>query len=286
MAGLERPQTSHRDRALIGARLGTLGDPRPGVGIDANRTPDIAWCAVPGGEVAIEIERRLLPGSKTRRKPVGDFHIARYPITAGQYRAFLEAEDGWPDRQWWGEDLYRDPEGDSYDLKRYANHPALYVSWFDALAFCRWLSARLGLELRLPDEWEWQRAATGGDPARVFPWGTDWDPKQEPHRANTFESRLGAATAVGMYPAGASPTGVLDMAGTVWDWCLNKHDSPDLTGSRRDDFDERVLRGGSWSDYRGFARSGDRYWSNPDYRIDRYDFVGFRVLCSSPIFEH
>jgi formylglycine-generating enzyme required for sulfatase activity len=277
---LGRPEMPHRRHALIGERLDSLGDPRPGVGIDADGTPDIDWCAVPGGEVAIQVKRRLLGGTKPRRKQVGDFHIARYPITAGQYRAFVEAEDGWRDSQWWGDDLYRDPEGYSYDFGRYGNHPAVYVSWFDALAFCRWLSRRLDRDVRLLDEWEWLQAATGGDPARIFPWGADWDPKQETHRANTFESRLGSITAVGMYPAGASPTGALDMAGTVWEWCLNKHDKSDLTDSRSNDFDSRVLRGGSWYANLDDARSAFRFRLNPNYRVN--DF-GFRVLCLSPI---
>lgn len=280
---LGRPAMPHRRRALIGERLDTLGDPRPGVGVDADGTPDINWCAVAGGEVTIQVQRRLLGGTKPRRKQVKDFHIARYPITAGQYRAFVEAEDGWRDSQWWGDDLYRDPEGDSYDFGRYGNHPAANVSWFDALAFCRWLTRRLDLDVRLLDEWEWQQAATGGDPARIFPWGADWDSKEEPHRANTFESRLGSITAVGMYPAGTSPTGAHDMAGTVWEWCLNKHDKPDLTDSRSDDFALRVLRGGSWLNYQDYARSAFRNRFSP---LKRYINVGFRVVCASPIVDH
>ena len=147
-------------------------------------------------------------------------------------------------RNGWADDLYRDPEGDSYAIGRFGNHPAVYVSWFDAVAFCRWLSRRLGFTVRLPFEWEWQQAATGGDDRNVFPWGGDWDPKQEPYRANTFESRLGQATAVGMYPAGASPTGALDMAGTVWEWCVNKFDTPKVeeTRSGAEDFDYRAAR--------------------------------------------
>jgi len=157
------------------------------------------------------------------------------------------------------------------------------VSWLDALAFCRWLGERLKATVRLPDEWEWQQAATGGDPMNVFPWGQDWSPKSEPFRANTFESRLGTATAVGMYPAGASPTQVLDMAGTVWEWCLNKHDKPDMTASGRRDYDRRVRRGGSWSDNQDYARSANRY---RDYPVNRDNDVGFRVLCASPICDH
>jgi len=281
-AELGRPDTPHRVRALIGERLDVLGDPRRGVGVDRDGTPDIEWCAIPGGEVAIQVDRRLLPGTKARRKQVDAFHIARYPVTATQYRAFLRAEDGWQNPQWWVPDLYRDAEGDSYDVGRYGNHPALYVSWFDAMAYCRWLSSRVRFAVRLPDEWEWQQAATGGNAGNVYPWGGDWDPKREPHRANTFESRLGRATAVGMYPDGASLHGAEDMAGTVWEWCLNKFEQPEVIVSSGNDFATRALRGGAWDFNQGYARCAVRNWSLP---FSRSNSVGFRVLCSSPIVE-
>lgn len=182
-------------------------------------------------------------------------------------------------------DLYRDEDGKTYDFGRFGNYPAVYVSWFDAMAFCRWLTRRLCFEVRLPDEWEWQQAATGGDEGNVFPWGAEWDAKQEPWRANTFESRLGQATAVGMYPAGASPTDILDMAGTVWDWCLNKFKSPKVSRSRADDFDRRVLRGGSWGDGLDLVRTAYRGRHDPLYRLS-FVGVGFRVVCSSPSSDH
>lgn len=277
---LERPETTHERRKLIGERLDVLEDPRPGIGVAADGVPSIEWRRVQGGETGIEVERRLLGGTKTLRKQVDDVEIARYPVTVSQYRAFLDAEDGWRDSRWWAEDLYRDPEGDNYDIGRFGNHPAVYVCWFDAMAFCRWLGSRLRRSIRLPDEWEWQYAATGGDPAKAFPRGRDWDPNREPYRANTFESRLGAATAVGMYPAGASPGKAMDMVGTVWEWCLNKYNSPQITASGNCDFFDRVLRGGSWSYGRDVARSAFRDRIDPCYRSN---YVGFRVICSSPI---
>jgi formylglycine-generating enzyme required for sulfatase activity len=143
------------------------------------------------------------------------------------------------------------------------------------MAFCRWLTRRLGFTVRLPDEWEWQQAATGGDAVNGYPWGADWDAKGEPHRANTFESRLGGATAVGMYPAGAAPQGVLDMAGTVWEWCVNKYDKVDVTESRADDFDPRVVRGGAWDVSQNYARCAHRSWNGPR---SQNVFIGFRLL--------
>lgn len=283
LAELARPETTDKRRLLIGERLAVLGDPRDGVGVDEHGTPRIDWCDIPGGEVTISILSDPMnansPVSDRKRKRVTPFRTARYPITVAQYRAFIDAEDGWRRGAWWGDDLYRDPDGNIYPFGRFGNHPAVYVSWFDAAAFCRWLSRRLNFEVRLPYEWESQQAATGGDDENGFPWGPGWDAKAEPWRANTFESLLGQATAVGMYPAGASPTGALDMAGTVWEWCQNKFETPqvEVTRSRCDDFDRRVLRGGSWYDGQDVARSALRVRLAPR---NRNNSVGFRVVCS------
>lgn len=288
---LNDPAASHKRRAFIGERLDALGDTRDGVGVDADGTPDIVWCTVRGGNISIEVAwrlfRGLLRGRKKKLKHLGDFQISRYPVTVRQYCAFLEADDGWCNKAWWqegrGGHLYRDQQGPlnrdsggkNYNFGRFGNHPAVYVSWFDAVAFCRWLSERSKATVRLPDEWEWQWAAMDGESTNVFPWGSDWEPKLKPFLANTFESRLGAPTAVGMYPAGATPTEVFDMAGTVWEWCLNKHTDYITSGTAKSN---RVLRGGSWYPHGGTPRSANRRWFYPELR---FDYVGFRLLCPS-----
>lgn len=164
------------------------------MGVNDAGTPQIEWRAVPPGEVALEVPRRLLGGTRPQRKLIESFHIGRFPVAVAQYRAFLNAGDGWRDEGSWAPDLYRDPEGRSYDRGRFGNEPAVYISWFDALAFCRWLSHCLGFNVSLPDEWQWQQAATGGDPGKVYPWGSAWDPQLEPHRATpsraSSQSRL------------------------------------------------------------------------------------------------
>lgn len=281
LAKLEDKQTTHKQRLLIGERLAILGDPRPGIGVDADGTPQIAWHDVDGSEVTILItEDPTRIGSRVRdrrTRRVERFRVARYPVTLAQYQAFLEAEDGWRNEAWWGDDLLRDPEGLTYRFGRFANHPVLHVNWFDAMAFCRWLGTRTGLDVALPDEWQRQQAAGGGTD---FPWGAaEWDARKEPWRANTFESRLGQATAVGMYPAGMAPCGALDMGGTVWEWCANKMDRPEETTSRPRDFDSRVLRGGSWFGNQDAVRAGLRVRGHPD---NRDDGLGFRVVVSSP----
>ena len=224
--------TSHQRRASIGDRLADIGDPRPGVGLNSDGLPEFVWLPVPGGEITLE--------GNAGTFPVQPFAISKYPVTWAQYRSFLEAEDGYRQQRWWRGLAERQAQpGEQY--RQQDNHPAENVSWYDAVAFCRWLSARLGYEVRLPTEWEWQQAATGGDPAREYPWGADWRPEY----TNTLESGLGRTTAVGLYPQGASPVGALDMSGNVWEWCLNEHDHPQrtgLSGTAR-----RVVRGGSWN---------------------------------------
>jgi formylglycine-generating enzyme required for sulfatase activity len=129
---------------------------------------------------------------------------------------------------------------------------------------------QLGFEVRLPTESEWQQAATGGHMDRAYPWGSDWGEGC----ANTCEGRLRRTTVVGLYPRGASAQGALDLAGNVWEWCLNRYDKPDqvsLVGAR-----DRAVRGGSWAGNKDFARCTYRGRCSPEGHI-----IGFR-LAGSP----
>jgi formylglycine-generating enzyme required for sulfatase activity len=150
------------------------------------------------------------------------------------------------------------------------NQPAVDLSWFEAMAYCQWLSAALGYAVRLPTEWEWQQAATGGDPSREYPWG-GW----QDARANTIESELGRMTAVGVYPLGASAQGVFDLAGNAWEWCLNQFDTP--AGDAR-----RVVRGSSWNHSHENARCAVRGGGDPG---GRNNYLGLRLVCVSPILK-
>lgn len=138
------------------------------------------------------------------------------------------------------------------------------------MAFCAWLSEQVGFEVRLPTEEEWERAARGTD-GRVYPWGD----KYLAGHANIDETGRGEGphylqrtSAVGIYPLGASPEGLLDLSGNVWEWCLNE-----IEGSRG-------WRGGGWGGRSVGARAGFRFRFHPNGR--RY-YLGFRVVCSSPI---
>lgn len=128
----------------------------------------------------------------------------------------------------------------------------------------------------MPTEAEWQLAAVG-PPAlgNIYPWGPEWDVDNHPWLANTAESGLEECTSVGLYPAGASCNGVMDMAGTLWEWCANAFDDPDTIGPPEHGKDMRVIRGGTWNRTREYARCTYREGFFP-YGIN--NMIGFRVV--------
>jgi formylglycine-generating enzyme required for sulfatase activity len=241
---LSHPDTSHERRAQVGRRLADLGDPRPGVGLTSDGLPDIGWLPVGGGEVHVD----------DRPFPVTPFYIARYPITNSQFQAFVDDPGGYANPAWWEGLSLQHPEPGT-PQNPLPNHPRDTVSWYDGVAFCRWLTDRLrpapteigmrlrtqGWQIRLPTEWEWLQAATGGDPTYRYPWGAEW----RADFTQPLTDNLDESTAVGLYPQGRSPVGALDMCSNLWEWCLNEYDNPERVayeGNRR-----RVLRGGRWA---------------------------------------
>jgi hypothetical protein len=251
-----QPETGALRRWEIGKRLAEIGDPRPGVGVK-DGVPDILWRPISGGTV--EIEKR----GSVRVEP---FQMAAYPITIAQFRAFVDAPDGYGWERWW-KDLEKKDGLDQAWQSAPGNHPVTDVNWYDAAAFCRWLSEKLGKDVRLPDEQEWQQAAQSERVGFAYPWGPDW---REGH-ANTAEADIKRTTAVGMFPQGDSLQQVSDLAGNVWEWCRNEYEAGQ---------ESRVLRGGSWGYDRDLARAGFRYYYPPHYRSF---YIGFRVVVLSPI---
>ncbi|NWJ48672.1 MAG: SUMF1/EgtB/PvdO family nonheme iron enzyme [Chloroflexi bacterium] len=277
--------TSHTRRLQIGDRLSEIGDPRRGVGVREDGLPDIAWLPVyPGGRLEIEeqtFEIQLF------------YYIAKYQVTYAQYKAFVKATDGYQNREWWQgfPEKYQPQRLDEQKQKGLSN-PSDRVSWYQAVAFGRWLNKHMqgwqltssedignpliignNAEVRLPTEWEWQWAAQGGSQQREYPWGA-W---QEGY-ANTVEAGLKRTTAVGMYPQGAATCGAMDISGNLLEWCQNKYQKPSevvVDGSG----EMRVIRGGAFPGSRTLASCMSRNHVIPHRGSLAF---GFRVvLCSA-----
>jgi hypothetical protein len=265
----------HGRRLRLGDLLAAIGDRREGVGV-RDGLPDIVWQAVPAGGF-------LWQDGEMRETEA--YRIARFPVTNRQYQAFIEAED-YASPEWWLEGLdIPDPAQPQWNQP---NRPRVEVAWDEALAFCRWLTARLRVkgpigpneEIRLPTEYEWEKAARGTD-GRTFPWGEGYrsgDANIDETYDATGPLYLRETTAVGLYPRNVSPYGLIDCSGNVWEWCLNKYDDPDDTSTAGEAM--RALRGGSWVDAQALARAAARYRYGI---VNRYYAIGFRLLCSVPI---
>lgn len=260
-------------RAAMGQVLGQLGmDTRKGVGVTADGVPDIDWVRIPEGSFVYQ-------DGDWRNARLETFCMARYQVTNTQFEAFLNAQDGYTDDRWWAGLANPDRRSQSPRWSE-PNHPRETVSWYEAMAFCSWLSHRLGFEVRLPTEKEWERAARGTD-GREYPWGNGY--KAGFANINEKHGKVGPdylqrTSAVGIYPQGASVEGVMDLAGNVWEWCLNEYANPKRT--QRSGTDPRALRGGSWSFDRVDARAAFRLVFHP---FGRFVGIGFRVVSSSPI---
>lgn len=157
--------------------------------------------------------------------------------------------------------------------------PVVGVNWYEAEAYCNWLSAVTGREFSLPPEMEWEKAARGPstgaqDVGREYPWGEKFDSTL----CNTVESHIYTTTPIGLYPGGVSPFGLFDASGNVWEWTSDWYQMYP-GGDESKDFGEkfRVVRGGSWYFNLNLTRCAYRYRSVPD---NFNNTVGFRL--SSP----
>src|SRR5262249_37558525 len=154
-------------RASVGRALGLTDlDNRPGVGLRADGLPDLAWCEVPEGVFIMGSEHED-DEKPIRTISLPTFYISRYPITYRQFQALIDAEDGFRNAAWWKglhqESKEQQQGGPGDQAFKYWNHPRERVSWYDAVAYCRWLSAKLGTEITLPTEQEWEKAARWTD---------------------------------------------------------------------------------------------------------------------------
>ena len=236
-----------KDRIAVAEALGRGGDPRLAPDQDN-------FLAVPGLE---------------------GVRLGKYPVTVEEYQRFVESR-GYEEAKFWelaGWDWRVkkgwDVPGRWEEQLETPNRPVTGVSWYEAIAYCRWLKEQRQREetIRLPTAVEWEAAAS---PARAeYPWGKG-DP--DPERAN-FGNLIGAVTPVGIYPAGAGPSGHLDLAGNVWEWCSDK----EVVASDKFDHQARYLKGGGWLDP---ARRLQVAYRGRDPARSRSRGVGFRVAAA------
>ena len=208
-----------------------------------------------------------------------DYYIGLGAVTNTQYAAFLSAARPSPsDLGKWirlDSDCHVKAEGGGYgvdDAARYGSHPVVQVSWFGAEAYCAWSG------LRLPSEFEWEKAARGPQGSR-YPWGDEWDATKCRHGGNKGSEQT---CEVWDYPDGVSGYGVYNMSGNVWEWCSDWYEAdvyqrygkgdltPPASGS------SRVVRGGSWRfDDPSYLRAAARLFHVPSYRLG---YFGFRCV--------
>lgn len=216
--------------------------------------PGTARLRLPGAP-PIELVSIPPPPGKTR-----GFLLGKYEVTNAQYAAFVRAS---------GYDGADHPSSKPTEpfLAHWENgrpppglrdHPVAHVNWYHAVAFCRWASRVTGRRVRLPTHGEWTWAAAGGT-GRAYPWGEGWDPRRANWGDRGRVDGYAGAAAVGSFPAGATPTGVHDLAGNIWEWTAGK-----------------TLRGGPWC--------GPPAWLRVDFVARREDprraddKFGFRVV--------
>jgi len=275
-----------RRRAAAAQALARIESGRPGTQPAFWQLPygEPVWMDVPAGEFWMGGEMYGDEGP-VHRVHLERFQIARVPVTNAQYQFFVKATEHEPPSHW--EDG-RPPRG-------LESHPVVYVSWHDAMAYCRWLSEVTGKPIALPSEAQWEKAARGGIPpgggarggAREYPWGDEWDET----KCNNRELGLEGTTPVGIFPEGRSPYGCLDMAGNVWEWTRSlwgqdflkpEFKYPYNATDGRENLEAgndvlRVLRGGSFFNPRSIARCSSRggYYPYLDWVC-----YGFRVVVS------
>jgi formylglycine-generating enzyme required for sulfatase activity len=305
---IDDTRVNPRLRAASGRALAQLGDPRP----EVMTVEGMQFCYVPHGPFWMG------EGDDEHRNECLDYGywVARHPVTVAQYQPFME-EGGYREQRYWTKAgwLWREKRGllkphhrdEPWSL---ANHPMVDVSWYEAVAYCQWLSAWMGQNgllpegraVRLPSEAEWEKAARGGEeipvrpviwmvgahgrtplqatplrgnphPRRAFPWGEEPDL----NLANYDETGINTTSAVGCFPGGSSPYGVKDLSGNVWEWCATKwRESCENSADESLEGDAlRVLRGGSFFDNLRFVCCANCRGYGPSGR--NWSF-GFRVV--------
>lgn len=288
---LRATHLSPATRAAAGNVLAFLGDPR--FRADAWYLPDeslLGFVEIPAGPFRMGSDWKCDPLAEDEEGPqhaitLPRYYISRYPVTVAQFQSFIEESGHKP--------------ANEASMRGLSNRPVARVTWNEALEYCNCLTARLrewegtpkplatllrrkDWRIVLPSEAEWEKAARGTD-GRIYPWGNEADPNRANYRDTHIGERL---SAVGCFPDGASPYGVEEMSGGVWEWTRSlwgDYPYPTSIGGQAGrenlmvrDEKNRVLRGGScWVSQVG-VRCAFRLLSGADYPWEWRP--GFRVV--------
>ena len=214
--------------------------------------PNVVY--IPGGEFILGSDSGNEDETPQQKMVIDAFNLDKYPVTNAEYKQFVDATGRTPPRHW-KNGTY--PEGT-------ANHPVTWVTWYDALAYAQWAGKRL------PTELEWEKAARGAD-GRLYPWGDTFDAQ----KCNSKESGSKGTSPVDAHPEGASPFGLFDMAGNVWEWTADWYQGYRGTLYELSRYGQqyKVLRGGSWYDGQDAVRTTTRKSFDPN---QGFSTIGFR----------
>jgi formylglycine-generating enzyme required for sulfatase activity len=264
------------------------------VGLRPDGLPDIEWVEIPAGPFIMGSKKgetdydNETPQMKDCTLIWQPYRISRYQVTVAQYQAFVETGGYRQERfwQWSAEALawFRENQGagpaSNSQVFLTPNSPRVGVNWFEAVAFCHWLSERTGQSITLPTEAQWERAARHTD-GRAYPWGNSAADLAQ--RCNMWDTGIGHTSAVGLFPSGKAECGACDLSGNVWEWCRTKWRGDYVNYQTKVDDglsgeDACVARGGSWitGDVGRLSSSCRRISYRPGLR---YSYFGFRVVC-------
>ncbi len=254
----ERYRVKKADKpVLVAKETKTAVKKKKNVKKEKNKAPK-DMVLVPAGEFIMGSNDWWPKSQPAHKRYLKAFYIDKYEVTNRRYKAFVDATGHPPPPHWRGG---RIPPGKE-------DHPVVYVSWYDAVAFCRWEGKRL------PTEAEWEKAARGTD-GRTFPWGN----KFSPYKANTPQLGTGDTMKVGSFEDGKSPYGVYDMAGNVFEWTSSWFKPHPGNTHPDENYGEKykVLKGGSWYDCTYYkcgisAPSYNRIFFLPNTRNNNFGF--------------
>lgn len=263
-----------KDCFHAGMLVGMLGDKRFSEDKDNMVT-------VPAGEF-IRGSDRFENTKPVQRIYLDAYMIGKYTVTNQEFKRFIDDGGYFKDKLWTIEgwhwrntELITEPFYWHDNQWNGPNFPVVGISWYEAVAYANWMEEVTGKPYHLPTEAEWEKAARGTD-GREYPWGNDFDK----NLCNSDLSALRRTSPVGIFPGGKSPAGCFDMAGNVFEWCIDRYNSEyykksslkNPTGSVRGT--TRTIRGGSWITGMWTCASTYRHYHRPESRLTTQ---GFRV---------